>query len=206
MNYTEMTLKSGLLASTCTSSNSDLSNGNVTFILCYAGALQCYFDYIIIHSGEWYDFLLKTLSQSQLDDKHHNNFIIRAETLEVGKENIAEAILHYDYTPTTDPKSSEYEGIKQNSIPVSTRCTENRKCRAFNCPFENYPPSYNIECIHVNKMHCSVLALPDVSELPDVQVNDKDKVFLNFGFEGVRQTSAINARNMKLPSKPLSLY
>ena len=163
------------------------------------------FDYIIIHSGERYDFLLKTLSQSQLDDKHHNNFIIRVETLEVEIQNTAEAILHYDYTPTTDPKSSEYEMISQNSIPVSTRCTENRKCRVFNCPFENYPPSDNTECIHVNEMRSSVLALPDVSELPDVQVNDKDKVFLNFGFEGVRQTSAINARNMKLPSKPLSL-
>ena len=172
------------------------------------------FDYIIIHSGERYDFLLKTLSESELNDKQRNNFIIRAETLEVEfeknkplvKPNIAEAILHYDTTtPPTPLMSTEYEDIAKNSIPVSTRCTENKACRAFNCPFKNYPPSYNINCTHVHEIK-SMFPLMDESELPDAQVmDDKDKVFLNFGFEGARQTSAINARNMKLPSKPLSL-
>ena len=171
------------------------------------------FDYIIIHSGERYDFLLKTLNETELNDiKHSNNFIIRAETLEVEfetkepliKPNIAESILHYDTTtPTTPLMSSEYEEIANNSIPVSKRCTENKVCRAFNCPFKNYPSSYNINCIHVHEINSSVVV--EEFELPDVDVEDIDKVFLNFGFEGAGQTSAINARNMKLPSKPLSL-
>ena len=162
------------------------------------------FDYIIIHSGERYDFLLKTLNEFELNGKQRNNFIIRVETLEVEIQNTAEAILHYD--TTTPPMSTEYEVIAKNSIPVSTKCTENSKCRAFNCPFEDYPPSYNINCTHVHEIY-SMFPLMDESELPDVQVLDNynDKVFLNFGFEGARQTSAINARNMKLPSKPLSL-
>ena len=161
------------------------------------------FDYIIIHSGERFDFLLKTLNESELNDKQRNNFIIRVETLEVEIQNTDEAILNYN--TTTPPMSTEYEEIAKNSIPVSTRCTESSKCRAFNCPFEDYPPSYNISCTHVHEIN-SLFAM-DESELPDhVQVDDdKGKVFLNFGFEGVRQTSAINARNMKLPSKPLSL-
>ena len=167
------------------------------------------FDYIIIHSGERYDFLLKTLNESELNDKQRNNFIIRVETLEVETENkqplstthTAEAILHYD--TTTQPTSTEYEKIANNSIPVSTRCTENQTCRAFNCPFKDYPPSYNIHCTHVHEM--KAMFPLEKKELPDIQVKKEDKVFLNFGFEGVSQTSAINARNMKLPSEPLSL-
>ena len=38
--------------------------------------------------------------------------------------------------------------------------------------------------------------------LPDVQ--NASELFLNFGFEGARSTSAINGRNLKLPSSPLS--
>ena len=169
-------------------------------------------DYIILHSGERYDFLLQTKSSAELDTIQRNNFIIRAETLEVESEggvsltttNNAEAILHYRITdPDSAPESTEYESIASNSLPVENRCTETEKCLAFNCPFKDYPPSYNINCTHVHRM--TTLFPLKAEELPDLVVDDEDKVFLNFGFEGVRQTSAINARNMKLPSAPLGL-
>ena len=167
------------------------------------------FDYIILHSGERYDFLLKTKDNFEIENKQRNNFIIRVETLETEYEgrvplevmSSAEAILHYN---TNDvPKSSQYESIAKNSVPVSVVCTENAKCRALNCPFKDYPLSYNISCTHVNDIR-TMFPL-DEKELPNLVVGETNQVFLNFGFEGARQTSAINARNMKLPSAPLGL-
>ena len=159
-------------------------------------------DYIIIHSGERYDFLLKTKNESVLQNRY--DFMIRAETLETFKSldkeptmaNIAEAILHYDNGTNKIPKSSDYESINTSSKPIV--CTSSTPCIALNCPFENYNPSSNINCIHVYQL--KTMFSPE--SLPDVQ--DADELFLNFGFEGARFTSAINARNLKLPSSPLS--
>ena len=161
-------------------------------------------DYIIIHSGERYDFLLKTKNESVLQNKY--DFMIRAETLETFKSldkeptmaNVAEAILHYDNGTNKIPKSSDYASISNSSKPIM--CTSSTPCIALNCPFENYNPSSNINCIHVHQLK-TMFPLSQES-LPDV--HDADELFLNFGFEGARFTSAINGRNLKLPSSPLS--
>ena len=72
---------------------------------------------------------------------------------------------------------------------------------SFNCPFQSFPPSYNITCRFIHKLELLTL-LPD-NELPDVKPDEY--LFFNVGFEGSSQTSSINARNLKLPSAPLSL-
>ena len=159
-------------------------------------------DYIIIHSGERYDFLLKTKTRSEIDNLNRENFMIRADTLEV-EPHFAEAILHYDTGSNVEPKSIQYESIKDSSIPVSTRCTETSHCSVLNCPFKEYPPSYNVDCIHIHQLQ---LMFPELdNNLPDVQVGEEDKLFFNFGFEGPKGSSSMNARNMELPSYPLSL-
>ena len=165
-------------------------------------------DYIILHSGERFDFLLETKSQPS-----QQNFMIRAETLEAFggslepepqpfEPDVVEAILHYNTEDNNPlPRSSDYEGINKSSIPVELTCNETSPCLAVNCPFKSYPSSFNINCVHIHQL-TTMFPLTKEDGLPDT--SDVQRLFLNFGFEGTRYTSAINARNMKLPSTPLT--
>ena len=160
-------------------------------------------DFIIIHSGEHYDFLLeaKTVSQLAAVSSYNNNFMIRAETLEFpSASNEAVAILNYNISAV--PTSSQYNIIRLHSKAVSTTCNSNNMCTAINCPFKSYRTTDYIKCINIDQLR---LLEPFGGELPDGG-SDKNKVkklFFNFGFEGASQTSAINGRNLRLPAAPL---
>ena len=97
-------------------------------------------DFIIVHSGERYDFILKT---NPVPSKV--NFLIRAETLEVlnsnallpnycgidaesqlYKNHMAEGILHYGQ-PDDDVDSTMYEEISRLSMSKSEECSLSRK-------------------------------------------------------------------------------
>ena len=156
-------------------------------------------DYIIIHSGERYDFILKTKSTMELSSQ--NDFLVHAVTLEINEAtrelldtNTAEGILHY--TTRAQPTPAQYERISSDAQSDIQRCTSESPCTALNCPFKAFPPMYNTKCTHIHQLRL-LFPLPN-SELPDVETDDK--LFFNFGFEGVRQTSTINARNLQLPA------
>ena len=159
-------------------------------------------DYIIIHSGERYDFLLKTKEELS----GISQFMIRAVTLSTTgaaapnsiEEQSAEAILNYN---DLEVRSSQYAGIAARSQTVSERCTDNSKCIALNCPFKNFPDSYNIDCKHIHDLK---LLTDYPGDLPDIATSDSSRKFFNFGFEGTTRTSAVNARNLKLPSASLA--
>ena len=93
-------------------------------------------EYIIIHTGERYDFFLRAKTRNQLVRK--SNFVIRAELLAIvsppgypavrpGANNSApyqfrthdriEAILHYNIPGNPPPAPPQYEGIVNASIP-----------------------------------------------------------------------------------------
>ena len=154
-------------------------------------------DYIIIHSGERYDFLLKAKETTTT-----RQFMIRAVILNFTaastylEEQSAEAILNYNSATTP---STQYAGIAERSQTVSERCTATNKCIALNCPFKNFPRSFNIDCIHINDLKL-LTGYPN----EDMPTFADSRLFFNFGFEGTRQTSAINARNLKLPSASLA--
>ena len=170
-------------------------------------------DYIIIHTGERYDFLLSTSNTDGLTD-----YWMRAETLEIDTSGIgppyqslghvAEAILHYKQpgdsdNPDVNVPSTKYQDIKDKS--PSIQCTNNAPCKAVNCPFKNFHPSYNINCVNVQNLR--LLEPTPTDELPDANPKDPDicpdcRHFLNFNFEGGSQTSAVNGRNFILPSFP----
>ena len=161
-------------------------------------------DYIIIHSGERYDFLLRTKSVGEVSLKA--NFLIRAVTLEINTEtrllletNTAEGILHYNTEQRPSP--TQYASIASDIERDSERCTPDSLCNALNCPFKAFPDFYNTNCTHIHQLNL-LFPLSD-NVLPDAQTDDK--LFFNFGFEGVRQTSAINARNLQLPPVALAL-
>ena len=170
-------------------------------------------DYIIIHTGERYDFLLSATNTDGL-----NEYWMRAETLEIdGSEagppyqslgHVAEAILHYKQPedsddPDVNVPSTQYQTIKDNSPPI--QCTQNTPCKAVNCPFKNFHPLYYITCINVHSLRLLEPTPPD--ELPNANPKDPEECpgcrhFINFNFEGNSQTSSINGRNFILPSFP----
>ena len=148
-------------------------------------------DYIIIHSGERYDFVV-TANQTG------NNFWMRAETLEANfvspdelppypplPGHLAQAVLHYDDTPV--PVGPEYESIPNDP----KNCDSSRQCTAVNCPFKEYNPSYFITCINVHK-----LKLFEETPMDQLPSDDYDEqYFLTFGFENQYRTATINGRN-----------
>lgn len=162
-------------------------------------------DYIIIHSGERYDFILDA-------NNTIGNYWITAETLEVKIDSdspppykslghVAEAILHY-HNPdqnSQDIKAYMYESIKNNS--TKRMCSLN-KCKAINCPFENFHSSYHIDCINVHQLKL-LLQTPD-TEMPDTMpcAGNGCQHFINFNFEGDSETSSVNGRNLVLPPVP----
>ena len=166
-------------------------------------------DFIIIHSGERYDFLLETKTADEISDGN-NSFPIWGRTLEtsIPEAHYAEAILYYetsveDLEPVEDsePDSTEYEEIFNSYTADDERCTSDYTCLALNCPFKNYPSSFYIDCIHVHQLE---LLFPlDDSELPDVEVDDP--VILNFAFGGSGAAASINARTFVSPSSPLAV-
>ena len=168
-------------------------------------------DYIIIHTGERYDFLL-----SAINKKGPNDYWMRAETLEIDTSgagppyqslgHVAEAILHYKQPGDSDDPdfnvpSSKYQEIKGNSPPI--QCTRNNPCKAVNCPFEDFHPSYYITCINVQSLRLLEPTPTDELPKPNPTRNCEDcRHFINFNFEGGSQTSAVNGRNFILPSFP----
>ena len=164
-------------------------------------------DFIIINSGERYDFFVDALNETALD-----NYWIRAETLEIfidsgslppyeSQSHVAEAILHYTQPGDTPIPSTEYESIKTRS--PKPECTQSSPCRAVNCPFENFHHSYYIDCINVNEL--SLLLPTPHEELPDANPdpNCQDCIhFFNFNFEGFTILSSINGRSFDVPAHP----
>lgn len=102
-------------------------------------------DYIIVHSGERYDFILNTFNKAE------KNYWIRAVTLEVNttQEHSARAILKYgDGINAAVDWRSRYNTVST----MDHTCTSNNKCRVLNCPFERYLPSENKMCIHLTSL------------------------------------------------------
>ena len=152
-------------------------------------------DFIIIHSGERYDFLLNTTGQSP------GNYWIVAETLET-QEDLEDkkylctqgrrtyAILHYvDVSYDMWPPEITYD--------PTLRCTS--KCYAVNCPFHEFPEDYNIMCLNVG-------SFKQRHTLPKqmLEIGDATSLFLNFGFGGDTTVagSSINGRHFLFPPYP----
>ena len=154
-------------------------------------------DFIIIHSGERYDFLLDT------SGKASDNYWIVAETLEprdhpdnkgyrCAQGRRAYAILHY-----TDVSYDSWPpNINYNS---TLHCTSSSKCYAANCPFQNFTGQYNIECLNVGSFK---QRLNESKEM--LEIGDATSLFLNFGFGGDTTVSAssINGRHFVFPPSP----
>ena len=83
-----------------------------------------------------------------------------------------------------------YHAIADAAIPKYQECVDRMNCKAVNCPFEKFPDSYGIKCIHIHELELYDPITDD--RLPDYT---SDTLFFNFGFEGDGSTSAINGIN-----------
>ena len=148
-------------------------------------------DFLIVHSGERYDFILETMDTSE------GSYWIRTETLETDtpREHSARAILKYGSENDTNV---DWRNVVQN-IPNSPNLCTAEQCDVLNCPFLNYPVNDNKNCISLTDL--SPLNQLPVQSKPCDELNDCTS-FFNFGFKGIGTTSAINGRNFKLPVTP----
>jgi FtsP/CotA-like multicopper oxidase with cupredoxin domain len=162
-------------------------------------------DYIIIHTGERYDFILEA-------NAPFGNYWIRAETLEIMHQglgppykslgHIAEGILQYKRPNQKAPviKSTEYESIKMDS--PQRECTYTDRCKAVNCPFKDFHRAYFTDCINVDQLQMLLQTPPE--ELPDSNPCTEEgcRHFLNFNFEGHSRRASANGRSFLLPPVP----
>ena len=159
-------------------------------------------DYIALHSGERYDFLLEANHEG-------SDYWMKAETFEVDFDasttppynflnHSAEAILHY--SGGEKPRPSRY-----SSIPRYPKdCTGDAPCKMLNCPLGNFHFSYNIQCISVDdlKLFSPTPEREMPNETPDITY------FMNMGGFVVSEKpiSSINDKNFRFPSYPLTTH
>ena len=157
-------------------------------------------DYLIIHAGERYDFLLKA-------NQTPNNYLIRFETLEVNCSDLNRGSNLFDNDGiavlTYNGIQIDYNKLKSFYANKNTKnCSESNTCVVTNCPFENYAKITGYTCVNVDKF--KLLTPTRAEELPDSDsVTDDSTFFFNFGFNSDEITSTINGRNFILPSTSL---
>ncbi|XP_064638257.1 uncharacterized protein LOC135494275 [Lineus longissimus] len=132
----------------------------------------------IINPGERFDVMLEANQTAK-------NFMIRAETLEVGFEHIAEAILNY-------------EGIDPLLEPTTSRrkCTASKPCKVLNCPFKYYPQGSNTECMLIDQLR------GQEGDAPKASSSSYKEFFLNFALPGTKTWTpgSVNGRAFKHPT------
>ena len=149
-------------------------------------------DYIIIHAGETYDFLLEANNQDG------SNFWIRAETLldsSTDPKQSTLAILTYGDFSDLDWTSS------YSNVPERARnCTAAMPCRALNCPFEIYPADQHISCISLTSLvRRTATEDTDIPSFPPDPGCSDCMHFLNFAFQGKDLDSSVNSISLQLP-------
>jgi len=150
-------------------------------------------DYVIVNTGERYDVVVNA------NPTESKNFWIWSETLEVAnftgneifynpiEKHRGEAILHY--------KDVDSDDITE--ISETWDCTPSSRCRAVNCPFEQY--ANIMDCINADKFESlSSHEIPAAIYYPNVII------FTSFGFHGEESTSAssVDGANFCFPANP----
>ncbi|XP_028402557.1 laccase-2-like [Dendronephthya gigantea] len=158
-------------------------------------------DFLIVNTGERYDFLLKA------DQTSGSDFLIRAETLEVNCSSLVrdekldtnDAIAALSYGRSVNMTAIEGAYIDDFSKP--TNCTSQNPCTIVNCPFKTWSAEPGYKCVNVDQF---VLLVPtQKNELPVFTSEwsaDEATFFFNFGFDSIELTSTVNGRNFLVPN------
>ena len=151
-------------------------------------------EYLVVHSGERYDFLL---------DTNNNNtqlhYWIRAETLETdlpaGTEHSARAILTYGNPDDLDWRDG-YAGVTGSRH----QCSVDTPCRVLNCPFERFASGRNMTCIRLTNLTALMpLSTNELPRFPPSESCADCMHFLNWAFQGPTGDSSANAKSFQSP-------
>ena len=154
-------------------------------------------DYIIINTGERYDFLVDTKQEGT------NDFLMRAETLEVNcgtlkrdnglENNDAIAVLTYGKT------SINKTAIEQQYVDKDPVNCIKKSCTVINCPFKDFLKKSGYQCRNVDKFQ--LLKPTPAEELPNpADIRKNSTWFFNFGFDSDELTSTVNGRSFLMPN------
>ena len=164
-------------------------------------------DYLIIHAGERYDFILTA-------DQTPGNYLIRAQVLGIANLSsdpsqfefvnlTAEAILHYNDISVPQPNPlTHYDGVIDNT----RRCGPTKQCKTINCPFKELPSEMSFDCISLNQLQSLIPSQRE--DLPDLRtlLYKNSTTVLNFGFDGNIADPSVNGRTFQLPPSPYQTY
>ena len=147
--------------------------------------------YIVVHSGERYDFILNTTNNGG-----QTNYWIRAETLIAGEPHRpALAILSY-----SNGKDIDWMNGYSNVPDDPHKCSTANPCRVLNCPFPDYPTDTPLTCVSLLNLS-ALFPLPhkELPKFPPTSGCSDCIHFLNFGYEGPNDDGFINARSLEFP-------
>ena len=158
-------------------------------------------DYIVIHAGERYDFLLTANSASNI-----KLFPIRTETLEVDcatGENVENSGYAYLAYGTSNDGLNIFEAYylsRQFREENPKSCTAETPCKVVNCPFQNYTQGSGYICHNVNELKL-LIATPK-EQLPISNEIDLQRTMF-FNFYRASESSTSNFRQFVMPPMPL---
>ena len=115
----------------------------------------------------------------------------------------ADAILHFNAPGTQLPRSSEYEAIRNASVPHSSKCTRENLCLAVNCPLR-FHSNYYMNCTFIHQLK---LFPAPIHECPlnKPEPEKGRKIFFIFASEGLISSVSVNGRMLRFPSVPLQI-
>ena len=148
--------------------------------------------YVIVNSGERYDVIVNT-------NQPIGNYWIIAETLEEPKYDKSFTFHNPVYTHKAEA-FLHYEGAGENYDYVSNSTTWNCRtdlpCKFVNCPYNTDDEPYGPICINVDEFENLI---DDDYLTTDNTIETK---FLNFGFDGEKDTSgsSVEGINFRFPS------
>ncbi|KAL7070705.1 hypothetical protein ACQ4LE_009858 [Meloidogyne hapla] len=110
-------------------------------------------DSLLIFSGERYDIIIKGLINPK-----RKIYRIIFELMEQIKE--MEGGIWENRKPTVGLANILYENLTKEEMGnnydevdwTHKRCTKDKKCLVFNCPFEQFPSKFNLSCIYADKL------------------------------------------------------
>lgn len=151
---------------------------------------------IIVNTGERVDIVVYA-------GAHQQNYWIRGETLETtsnGEQVVpgkAVAVLHY--------------ADGDQNLPTTERvpCTQEDPCRVINCPFGQYPESYNRQCMPISELKSTTEQIETYPVPPSGSSEEFDEIFVNFHFSSgadVPFTASVNGHKYIPFSAPPQIF
>ena len=152
-------------------------------------------DILHVHVGERYDFLVKTLNQSDVQNSGGNIFPIQIDSVAVFCDQqtkpLRSGFAYLKYNNSDSPDS-----FPANVAPYNCE----NECKALNCPFIKYPDATglgNVSCYDVTNL--KLLKNTSEDELPG-EISQSFTNFLNFHFHTVAR---VNDVRFDFSTKPL---